>query len=212
MNGETPQGPPNLCLALPDLTELAHAAARRAAAVAPRPFLLVDATAGNGYDTVFLAGLAKEGGMVAAFDIQEESLRRVRQRLLELGGGAKTRLFHEGHENLAPCLRRFAKEEGVPDRPAAVLFNLGFLPGSDKTITTRTGTTLSALAAATELLVPHGIIAVHMYTGHPGGGEECEAVLAFAESLPWRVWRSVAASQHNKPRNREWLLLLERLP
>lgn len=201
---------------LPRLDELAHQTVRRAIAALRRaddaPFLLVDATAGNGHDTLFLARCAEgHGGEVLALDIQEAALAHVRSRLVEASLTGRTRLLLLGHEDLEPCLRRLIAEEGAPSRLAGVMFNLGFLPGSDKRVVTRPETTLAALRGATRLLAPGGVIAVHLYSGHAGGREECETVLAFAAALPWRDWRVLSLAQHNKPRNQEWLVLIERL-
>ena len=46
---------------------------------------VVDATAGNGHDTVFLARLAGPSGQVHAFDVQEEAIRATRERLEKEG-------------------------------------------------------------------------------------------------------------------------------
>lgn len=204
--------PGNPCASVPSLAQIAHDAVGRAVAAhaGAGPLLLVDATAGNGHDTLFLARAVGENGLVAAFDVQAESLTRVRERLKAEGLECRARLFRGGHERMEPVVRRLM-EEGAPDRIAAVVFNLGFLPGSDKAVITRADTTLAALQAATRLVCAHGIVAVHMYSGHAGGREECEAVLAFGEGLPWREWRALAVVQHNKPRNKEWLLVLEPL-
>lgn len=214
---------------VPGLTDLAHQAVRRAVRAMRRaegdglPLLLVDATAGNGHDTLFLAQCAAEGsgGEVIALDVQQAALDQTRARLAEASPakpspeGAplteRTRLLLLGHEHLESCLRRLIAEEAAPARLAAVLFNLGFLPGSDKRVVTRPETTRAALEGATRLLCAGGVVAVHMYSGHPGGREECEAVLDFASALPWKQWRVLSLAQHNKPRNREWLVLAERL-
>ncbi len=207
---------------VPGLTDLAHQTVRRAVramrqAEGDLPFLLVDATAGNGHDTLFLAQCAAEGsgGEVLALDVQQAALDQTRARLAAASPNraslaGRTRFLLLGHEHLESCLRRLIAEEAAPARLAAVLFNLGFLPGSDKRVVTRPETTRAALEGATRLLCAGGVVAVHMYSGHPGGREECEAVLDFAASLPWKQWRVLSLAQHNKPRNREWLILAER--
>ncbi|MEG2140056.1 MAG: class I SAM-dependent methyltransferase [Bilophila sp.] len=199
---------PNPCVALPTLTEVAHRAVTQALLAFPesRPVHAVDATAGNGHDTVFLAGAVRAGGVVAAFDIQAEALEATRLRLENAGLEGRVRLVLAGHERMEAVLAELSLSP-----VAAVLFNLGFLPGSDKHTVTRRETTLQALDATTRLLVPHGILAVHMYTGHPGGLEEGQAVRDWSEALPWQSWRCLTLSQHNKRKNQEWLLLAERI-
>ena len=129
---------------VPGLTDLAHQTVRRAVramrqAEGDLPFLLVDATAGNGHDTLFLAQCAAEGsgGEVLALDVQQAALDQTRARLAAASPNraslaGRTRFLLLGHEHLESCLRRLIAEEAAPARLAAVLFNLGFLPGSDK--------------------------------------------------------------------------------
>lgn len=207
---------------------LAHALAARSEAAAP--LLLLDATAGNGHDTLFLASAAtacppQGRPRVLAFDVQPQALENTRARLAEAGipcaaeaalwphafaspplpGEPCVHLVLAGHERLADAL------PAIRGRVCAGLFNLGFLPGSDKRIITRPQTTLRALGGALDLLAPHGVLALRLYTGHAGGREEAEAVLAVAAALPRREWRVLALCQHNKPDAGEWLVLVERL-
>lgn len=149
------------CKVLVTLDAVAHAAARRAASVAEgRCGIFVDATAGNGHDTVFLAELAGRTGHVYAFDVQTAALGATRNRLEAAGLADRVTLIHAGHENLAGL---------VPEcTVTAILFNLGFLPGIDKKTATHAETTLAALRAAVRLLGEHGVLSVHLYTGHSG--------------------------------------------
>src|SRR5512144_1655855 len=62
---------------------------------------VMDATCGNGHDTLFLAGLVGAGGTVFAFDVQEQALEKTRQLLGENGYLDRVQLFHAGHEELA---------------------------------------------------------------------------------------------------------------
>ncbi len=141
--------------------------------------LAIDATAGNGHDTLFLARAVAPGGSVYAFDIQTQALQQTRARLEGEGVADRATLFHAGHE---------AMMERVPEsahgRIAAVVFNLGYLPGSDKQTTTLTETTLEALQHSTALLAPGGLLSVLAYRHHPGGREESEAVGEFLGRLP----------------------------
>ncbi len=139
----------------------------------------VDATAGNGRDTVVLARLVGAGGTVHAFDVQTEAIERTRQALAAHGCARQTTLWQRGHERLAATLPELAAGS-----VAAVTFNLGFLPGGDKVRCTRTPDTLSAIAQAWPLVRPQGVLSLLCYTGHPGGREETEAVQAWARGLP----------------------------
>lgn len=207
-------------LSLPPLTEIAHRAVARAFearalrkggdGVPAFPFA-VDATAGNGHDAAFLARQVGEGGVVAAFDVQEAALAATRERLEAEGLLARVRLSAAGHEHMERELARLFPALALGGSVTAVMFNLGFLPGSDKAVATAAPTTLAALDAASGLLACGGVLSVHVYTGHRGGMEEGRAVLAWSEALPSEAWRVLSLSHPNKARNREWLILAERL-
>jgi SAM-dependent methyltransferase len=167
--------------------------------------LALDSTAGNGHDALFLAQtLARltPSFRILAFDIQEAALAVTRARLAEAGLDAHLRCLAAGHETLASHLGA--------DRLAAAMFNLGFLPRSDRSLVTRAATTLAALEAALDALLPQGILSVHAYGGHPGGRAEMEAVEAWFSELP--PARAIAARYAlcNKPRNPETLFLARR--
>ena len=192
---------PDPCRVLFSLDRLAHDAVRRAAAVTGGRAVFLDATAGNGHDTQFLADLAGCGGQVYAFDVQEAAVRMTRKRLAEAGLADRVVLFHAGHERLADLL------QGV--RFCASMFNLGFLPGSDKRIVTGRESSLVALGAA--LSMTDVLLTVHAYTGHAGGEAECRAVLDFFAALPRDAWRVQYVTDGNKKKRREWLVLAERI-
>jgi predicted methyltransferase len=129
---------------------------------------VIDATAGNGHDTVFLARAVGPGGRVLAFDVQAAAIQSAQARLAEAGLMDPVTLFHESHVNLA---------ERAEARPvAAVMFNLGYLPGKDRSRITETAETLAALDAAANVLRPGGMLSVVCYPGHPGGEMEAAAV------------------------------------
>ncbi|HKJ87699.1 MAG TPA: class I SAM-dependent methyltransferase [Gammaproteobacteria bacterium] len=137
--------------------------------------LAVDATVGNGHDTLFLARAVGSGGRVEGLDIQASALTAARERLEQAGALDRVRLHQGGHEALLRIL-----PEAARGRVRAVMFNLGYLPGGDKGVVTRPDSTLAGLEAAAGLLAPGGRIAVVGYPGHPGGAEECEAVSEWA--------------------------------
>lgn len=162
---------------------------------------VVDATCGNGNDTLFLAGIVGEQGRVWSFDIDGDALEATRERLRESFLESVVELVHAGHERLSE----------YADRPLdAVVFNLGYLPGGAKSVVTRPKTTLAALEQALDLLRPGGVILVVVYTGHPGGAEEGSAVDAWASGLPspeFNVWQNRLL---NRQAHAPYLLLVEK--
>lgn len=166
--------------------------------------LVVDATAGNGNDTDFLAQAVEENGHVLAFDLQAEAIAKTRQRLEESRMTARVRLINDSHDRV-----RFFVEPGQV--LAASMFNLGFLPGSDSALTTKADTTISALMQLEQLTMPGGIISVHCYLGQDGGEEEAGAVSGWMAKLPWQEWRVARYEFCNKVSNKETLFLAQKL-
>lgn len=140
---------------------------------------VIDATAGNGYDTLFLASRVGHTGRVYAFDIQERAIQSTRARIDKAGQSAQLVLIQDGHQNL---LQHIPVE--FHGSISAIMFNLGYLPGSDHQITTQATATLQALDMACELLAPDGLISVIAYTGHDNGRLEAERVTQWVNGLP----------------------------
>lgn len=204
------------------LLRTAHAALREHCSCGD---VVLDATAGNGHDTVFLAGLVGGGGLVLALDRQAEALENTgrllaRHGLATVGGKAcdpagrvaAVRLIRGDHRDMAALLDRELPKgpEGIgAGQPglAAAVFNLGFLPGSDKRMRTEAASTRAALEAVWPRLRPDGLLSVHTYSGHPGAREEAEAVAAWMRALPWRDARVTACAQWNKTEHPETLFL-----
>jgi len=140
----------------------------------------VDATSGNGKDTKFLAELAGTETDVLAFDIQEDAVNRTKENIEAAGLSDKVSIYHDSHSNIDG----YISENNL----AAVVYNLGYLPGGDKKITTEAETTIKALKKNLELLKKYGIIILVIYTGHPGGKKEKEAVLEFTSELNYKKY------------------------
>lgn len=141
--------------------------------------IAVDATIGNGHDTLFLALTVGKTGKVYGFDIQQDALDKTYQQLKNNHAEKQVALFHAGHETIPILL----PEDSI-GKIKAIMFNLGYLPGGDKNKTTGISTTLAALEASLMLLATGGRITILAYTGHPGGWEETEAVKNWAKLLP----------------------------
>jgi len=140
---------------------------------------VIDATMGNGKDTLFLCGLVGETGHVYAFDVQSEAIERTKERVAEAGYAARATLLLAGHETMA---------EHVKGPVQAVMFNLGWLPGTEHIVTTKTDTTLKAVSAALELIAPGGVVTVCVYPGHEEGTRELEALKQYVSGLSVRTY------------------------
>ncbi len=162
----------------------------------------IDATMGNGGDTAHLASLVGETGRVYAFDVQEEALIRTQKRLEEENLLSRVSLILDGHQNMAKYVR-----ESVD----CIVFNLGWLPNAAHEVFTRVDTTIPALDAALSLLKKGGVLTVCVYPGHEEGAREYEAVRAWAEQLPPKIFQSRATLYCNQPKNTPALFAVQRI-
>ena len=164
---------------------------------------VVDATVGNGHDTILLAHLVGDQGKVFGFDIQEQAIINTRKKLEDEGLTQRVELLHQGHETIHEVLRQ-------ETRLSATIFNLGYLPRGDKSIITLPSTTLQAFEGVLKRLKIGGIMVVVIYYGHPGGKEEKDAVehyLSHLDQKDFHVLKYKFINQKNIP---PYILAVER--
>lgn len=180
--------------------------AQQLAARALRPGdAAVDATAGNGVDTRFLAETVGAKGVVYAFDIQAEAIASARARLEKNVDAKPCGTVHFLLADHADMKRHIPT--ALHGRIGAVMFNLGYLPGGSRPdVVTKPDSTLRALASALELLRRDGVLTTVVYTGHPGGPEEAEAVENWAAGLPSEQYQTLCYRFINQPRHSPYLL------
>ncbi|NLM12347.1 MAG: methyltransferase domain-containing protein [Epulopiscium sp.] len=135
---------------------------------------IVDATVGNGFDTLFLAKAVGHQGKVIGFDIQEKAIENAKKRLGSEGLLERVSLIHDSHSNI---------DQYVFQPIGGAMFNLGYLPGGSEEIITKAESTIKALEKTAYLLSRGGFITIISYWGHPGGKEEKEAVEQFLNEL-----------------------------
>lgn len=136
--------------------------------------IVVDATVGNGYDTVFLAKVVGKTGRVIGFDIQEKALNNTKDKLIRENLEGRVILIHDSHSNI---------DKYIKEPINGAMFNLGYLPQGDEKIITKAETSLEALRKTSSLLLPGGFITIISYWGHEGGIEEKESVEEFLSNL-----------------------------
>ena len=155
---------------------------------------VIDATAGNGHDSSFLADLvlAPGSGLLFSLDVQSSALENTRKRLLadlskKYNTDAAEALLKERVQLLLQNHRVFP--DSIPEESvAAVLYNLGYLPGSDKSVTTVAEDTIMSINNAARLLKVGGLISVLAYRGHSGGAEETDAVQKHITEMDSALW------------------------
>lgn len=150
---------------------------------------VIDATCGNGADTAALAEIIGESGQVISFDIQKSALEKAKERLEKDNLNGRVKLVNAGHEHM---------DEYVTGEVSAVVFNLGYLPGGDRDITTKTQTTIEAVEKACRVIKKDGVVSVTVYPGHEEGKREKEAVLDWASRLDKKVYHCAYISMINQ--------------
>lgn len=135
---------------------------------------VVDFTMGNGHDTLWLSNKVGERGKVYAFDVQQAALDSTEKLLSSEGCPKNYTLILDSHANV---------EQYVKEPICAGMFNLGYLPGSDKSVTTLRASTMAAVEAALRLLADDGGLLIAVYPGHEEGTLEGEMLDAFFATL-----------------------------
>lgn len=155
--------------------------------------IAIDATCGGGNDTLVLAEacLGQQAGHVYGIDIQKEAIKATGELLdksFESPKRDRITLIHSSHAPLP---------EEIPEANL-IVYNLGYLPGSDKTIKTLSHTTIESLESALERIAPEGLISVMLYPGHHEGLFEAQTLLNWSSDLSNEKY---SLSHHYKPNN-----------
>ena len=166
---------------------------------------VIDATMGNGNDTLFLAQLVGENGQVHAFDIQELAIKNTQQKIFENQCEKQTTLHLKGHEHIESLI-------SIDEIISAAIFNLGYLPKSDKSIVTKEETTITALTAILNRLKSKGRIILVIYDGHEEGKVEKQGLLEFVANLPQEIYNVLSYQFINQRNNPPSLICIEKKP
>lgn len=168
---------------------------------------VIDATCGNGHDTLFLAKIvidSSKKGALTAIDIQPQAIENTQKLLREnlVEALIPNISFYQQCHSKFPT--HFSNES-----VALIVYNLGYLPGGNKALTSIYSTTLQSLQAALPLIKPGGVISITCYPGHEAGKHEEESVLHFMASLDPLIW---SCCHHRWPnrQNAPSLMLIQR--
>lgn len=158
----------------------------------------VDATAGNGHDTLFLAQLTGPSGKVYAFDIQRQAIEATRLRVADY---SNVELFQASHAEISTHMH---------EPISAAVFNLGYLPKGDHSIITQSDSTVQAIQQCLELLKENGLVLIVVYSGHEGGSKERDAVLDFVCALPQASYDAIRYELINQRHSPPFLIAIEK--
>lgn len=163
--------------------------------------IAVDATMGNGNDTVFLARLVGKSGKVYSFDVQSTAIENTKKRIVDNKINTKIELIHDGHENI---------DKYIKEKIKLVMFNLGYLPSAEHSITTKAETTIVAVKKSLDMLEKNGVVLLVIYHGHENGKLEKVAIEEFASNLNQKKYNVMKLGFINQVNNPPILIAIEK--
>ncbi len=161
--------------------------------------IVVDATLGAGHDSLFLSELIGSTGKIYAFDLQEQAINSAKQTLEN--ANCAIEYINDSHANIVKHLK---------DPIKLAIFNLGYLPGSNKAITTTAESTVAAVDSLLNLLEKDGVVVLVIYRGHDEGKREHEAIFAYTRKLPQNAYNVAYTDFINQKNNPPVLLTIQK--
>lgn len=165
---------------------------------------VIDATCGNGHDTLFLSKIVGDNGHVYAFDIQKEAIENSKI-LIEENECQNVTFIQDSHAHI----KKYVPED-LKGQIGAAIFNLGYLPKGDKSIITKGESTLQALESILSYLKKEGIVVLVVYPGHEGGEVEKDMVLKYTIQLDQNEFTVLRYGFINQKNNPPFILAIEK--
>jgi len=139
--------------------------------------IAIDATAGNGHDALFLAKILSKMGGLYCIDIQKKAIENTTillKKNLTKKDFQNINIEKVSHEDLSILV-----QSGVN----LIVYNLGYLPTSDKKIITKASSTINSIKSALNILAKKAAISIMSYVGHDEGEKEYIAIKKFLKTL-----------------------------
>jgi len=163
--------------------------------------IVIDATMGNGHDTLFLRKQLNDEGFLYGFDIQEIAIEKTKERLIKNNCYSDVKLIQDSHENF---------EKYIESPVDLILYNLGYLPKGDKTITTESDQTLKSVKEGMSLLKSGGVIIITVYPGHLPGALELEVLSDYLETINQKEYAVMKVDFFNYKNKPPVVFIIER--
>ena len=151
----------------------------------------IDATAGGGNDTIFLAKKVGAFGKVLAMDIQQAALDKTATRLKREGLEERVELILDTHARLLSYAQTNSAD--------AIMFNFGYFPGGDHRVHTKAQSSIEAIQAGLQILKKDGAMSLCIYSGGDSGFEERDAILDYLKTLDSRQYLVILIEYYNRP-------------
>ncbi|MDO5039957.1 class I SAM-dependent methyltransferase [Clostridium sp.] len=155
--------------------------------------IAIDATLGNGHDTDFLSD---QFSSVYSFDIQKNACDRYKDKKI-----SNVTVICDSHHKL---------DKYINSKVDCIMYNLGFLPGASKDITTLHETSLLSIKIGLKLLNSNGIMSICIYTGHDEGKKEKTCILDYLENLPKNEFGVMIHKYLNRSKTAPMLVIVEK--
>ena len=160
--------------------------------------IAADMTVGKGNDSKYILENIRVEKLYG-FDIQKEAEIESKKLI----GEDPRFIFHlASHDKV---------EEYIKEGLDLVVYNLGYLPGGDKEITTNYESTLKSLEKTLKLLNPQGLIILTIYPGHPAGKIESKELEKFLEKINPKKYAVMKLAYQNRPNNPPYLMVVKTL-
>lgn len=137
----------------------------------------VDATCGRGEDTLFISNLLNDNGHIDAFDIQMDAINSTKQKLID-NNITNVDLFNQSFTTINP------------ENYDLFVFNLGYLPGGNKTITTMHEDSLYIIRKIIDYipLNLNSLLVIAVYPGHEEGKLESDVIDELIKNLDSKIY------------------------
>ncbi len=151
----------------------------------------IDATCGNGHDSVYLCELCGKSGKLLAMDIQEDAVVSTKSNLEEHGFSDIATVVCQSHSDIDNAAK--------PNTADCIVFNFGWLPGGSHDVFTRAETSIPAIEKSLEILKPGGLLSLCVYYGRNNGYSERDAILEFVKNLNGAQYNVMKCDFLNRP-------------
>ena len=151
----------------------------------------VDATMGNGNDTLKLCKAVGRDGKVFAFDIQKTAMESTKEKLVK-ENISNAQLILDSHSHM---------DKYIEEKVSCVIFNLGYLPGGDHSVCTKGDTSIEAIEKSLSLISDGGFVSVTVYYGKNSGTEEKDAVMEYMKTIDHKKYTVTVHDFFNRPNN-----------
>lgn len=141
--------------------------------------VVLDATCGRGNDSLKLLNKIGEEGFLYACDIQDEAVESSNKILIEAGYN-NYKIYKISHEYIF---------DYISEEIEFIIYNLGYLPKSDKSITTKADSTIKSIEKGLTKISKTGMIVIVSYLGHKESFEERDKLSDYLKNLNQKKYK-----------------------